>query len=100
MIVCVLDSLLRIPTNSYLYQNIFSDNNSWVSKLRNLSLVSLYTEVQQAHDNCVGMDIIPIKVTVKYLGVYLDQDLGWISHIENLAARAKKRIRYIYIHLG
>ena len=49
----------------------------------------------QPPDYCLGIAIIPQKETVKYLGVHLDKDLGWKSHIDNLAAKAKKRIRYI-----
>ena len=51
--------------------------------------------LSQPPDYRLGMDIIPKKETVKYLGVFLDHDLGWKTHVENLASKAKKRIRYI-----
>ena len=56
------------------------------------------TQIEQNAPCSVNVDGIPLKQckTIKYLGVHLDDNLKWHSHIDHVNRRVSRVIPVIY----
>ena len=47
--------------------------------------------------NCRGAPLVNVS-TVKYLGVLIDDDLRWVSHIQHIAVKCRQAIERLWRH--